>query len=55
MTTIGLTCVFQNAFDALSDRECYERDMAIALQAEPLGYDKISIVEHHFNGYSIVP
>jgi hypothetical protein len=24
-------------------------------RAEPLGYDTISIVEHHFNGYSMCP
>jgi alkanesulfonate monooxygenase SsuD/methylene tetrahydromethanopterin reductase-like flavin-dependent oxidoreductase (luciferase family) len=47
--------VMQNAHDQLSDREAYERDLHIAQLIEPLGFDRISSVEHHFDNYSMSP
>ncbi|GGC78255.1 LLM class flavin-dependent oxidoreductase [Chelatococcus reniformis] len=55
MTTVGINCIFQNVFDELSDADAYRRDLHIASLAEPLGFDKISAVEHHFSNYSMAP
>lgn len=55
MTEVGVAMVMQNAYDQLSDRESYERDLHIASLIEPLGFDRISAVEHHFDNYSMGP
>ncbi|MGF7159302.1 alkanesulfonate monooxygenase SsuD/methylene tetrahydromethanopterin reductase-like flavin-dependent oxidoreductase (luciferase family) [Rhodoligotrophos appendicifer] len=55
MPQVGINCVLQNAFDEITDREAYERDLHLVKLAEPLGFEKISAVEHHFNNYSMGP
>jgi alkanesulfonate monooxygenase SsuD/methylene tetrahydromethanopterin reductase-like flavin-dependent oxidoreductase (luciferase family) len=55
MVEFGVAMVMQNAHDQLSDREAYERDLHIAQLIEPLGFDRISSVEHHFDNYSMSP
>ncbi len=52
---VGLLMVFQNFLDRLSDAEVYRRDTALALLAEPLGFDNVSAVEHHFFSYAMQP
>ena len=52
---VGLLLVFQNFLDQVTDREVYERELALALLAEPLGLDTVSAVEHHFFGYAMCP
>src|SRR3978361_1401223 len=55
MVEFGVAMVMQNAHDQLSDREAYERDLHISQLIEPLGFDRISSVEHHFDNYSMSP
>lgn len=52
---IGVLFTFQNFLDRLSDKEAYERDLALAELVEPMGYDWISAVEHHFTSYAMSP
>ena len=51
----GLLMVFQNFMDSITDREAYERDVYLAGLAEPLGFDTLSGVEHHFFNYAMAP
>jgi alkanesulfonate monooxygenase SsuD/methylene tetrahydromethanopterin reductase-like flavin-dependent oxidoreductase (luciferase family) len=52
---VGLLMVFQNFEDRISDHEAYERDIHLAGLAEPLGFDTLSGVEHHFFNYAMAP
>ena len=52
---VGLLMVFQNFMDGTTDREAYERDIHLAELAEPLGFDTLGGVEHHFYNYAMAP
>ena len=52
---VGMLMVFQNFKDQITDTEAYQRDMRIADLAEPLGFDVLGAVEHHFNSYAMAP
>ena len=52
---VGLLMVFQNFQDSTSDRAAWERDIHLAGLAEPLGFDTLSAVEHHFFNYAMCP
>ena len=52
---VGMAAIFQNPLDARSDREVYEADLRLADLAEPLGFDSIWGVEHHFTDYTMCP
>jgi alkanesulfonate monooxygenase SsuD/methylene tetrahydromethanopterin reductase-like flavin-dependent oxidoreductase (luciferase family) len=52
---VGLLMVFQNFMDGMTDREAYERDIHLASLAEPLGFDTLGGVEHHFSNYAMAP
>ena len=52
---VGLLMVFQNFRDGISDREAWERDIHLAGLAEPLNFDTLSAVEHHFYNYAMSP
>ena len=52
---VGLLIVFQNFMEQTSDRAAWERDLKIASMAEPLGFDTLGAVEHHFFNYSMSP
>jgi alkanesulfonate monooxygenase SsuD/methylene tetrahydromethanopterin reductase-like flavin-dependent oxidoreductase (luciferase family) len=47
--------VFQNFRDSIDDRETWARDVYLAGLAEPLGFDTLSAVEHHFFNYAMSP
>lgn len=49
---IGMLLIFQNYEKQLSDADAWSRDLALADLAEPLGYEILSCVEHHFFDYS---
>ena len=51
----GLLMVFQNYRDRITDIQAYERDIHLAGLAEPLGFDTVSGVEHHFFNYAMAP
>lgn len=52
---VGIAFVFQNFEDQLSDTEAWERDLEVASWVEPLGFDYIGAVEHHFFNYAMLP
>ena len=55
MISVGLSLNFENAH-RYTDREVYEQTLAIADLAEELGFDVVSVTEHHFNGaFSLSP
>lgn len=39
----------------VSDAEVYRHNLELAEMAEPLGFDSLWTVEHHFTGYTMVP
>ena len=52
---IGMSAVFQGFGGTLSDQEVWAADLALADLAEPLGYESIWGVEHHFTNYTMCP
>ena len=52
---VGYASLFQNPFDALTDREVWQEELRMALLAEPLGFDSVWTVEHHFTDYTMSP
>ena len=52
---VGMAVIFQNPGDERSDREVYEHEIGLALLAEPLGFESIWGVEHHFTNYTMCP
>jgi alkanesulfonate monooxygenase SsuD/methylene tetrahydromethanopterin reductase-like flavin-dependent oxidoreductase (luciferase family) len=51
---IGVSLSMINTSGKL-DSEIYRDELAIADLAEPLGFDSLSSVEHHFTGYAMIP
>jgi alkanesulfonate monooxygenase SsuD/methylene tetrahydromethanopterin reductase-like flavin-dependent oxidoreductase (luciferase family) len=52
---VGMAAVFQNTGRQVSDRQVYLNELALADMAEPLGFDSIWSVEHHFTDYTMCP
>src|SRR6185436_18635204 len=52
---VGLGTIFQNPHDARPDREVYRQELRLAQLAEPLGFDSVWGVEHHFTDYTMCP
>src|SRR6266852_2348688 len=52
---IGMAAVFQNPDKARTDREVYCSELRLADLAEPLGFESIWGVEHHFTDYTMCP
>lgn len=52
---VGMTTIFQNPFDRLPDHEVYASELRLAELAEPLGFDSVWGVEHHFTDYTMCP
>src|SRR5216684_3183682 len=52
---VGMATVFQNTGRALSDHQIYLNELALADMAEPLGFESIWGVEHHFTDYTMCP
>jgi alkanesulfonate monooxygenase SsuD/methylene tetrahydromethanopterin reductase-like flavin-dependent oxidoreductase (luciferase family) len=52
---VGMAVIFQNPGDARPDRDVYLDELRLADLAEPLGFDSIWSVEHHFTDYTMVP
>lgn len=52
---VGMAVIFQNPGRALSDEEVYRRELRLADLAEPLGFDSLWSVEHHFTDYTLCP
>ena len=53
---LGASIIFQNYFRAEKpDWQLYEEDLALAEMVEPLGFDSLWGVEHHFSSYTMLP
>jgi alkanesulfonate monooxygenase SsuD/methylene tetrahydromethanopterin reductase-like flavin-dependent oxidoreductase (luciferase family) len=50
-----MAAVFQNPGKARSDRDVYVNELRLADLAEPLGFQSIWGVEHHFTDYTMCP
>jgi alkanesulfonate monooxygenase SsuD/methylene tetrahydromethanopterin reductase-like flavin-dependent oxidoreductase (luciferase family) len=52
---VGYTCIFQGGGEAADDQQVYTDDLALCDLAEPLGFDMLWGVEHHFTSYTMCP
>src|SRR5499433_3569845 len=52
---VGMAAVFQNPGRARRDFDVYRDDLRLADLVEPLGFDSIWSVEHHFTDYTMCP
>lgn len=53
---VGVVMAFQSSHNQpLSNLEIYQKEIAIAELAEPLGFNSIWGVEHHFTNYAMCP
>ncbi len=53
---VGGSMIAQNFFKAQKpDHELYAEDLHLAELYEPLGFDSVWVVEHHFSPYTMVP
>src|SRR5271154_6886167 len=53
---VGVSFFCQNYFRAQKpDHELYREDLKLADMVEPLGFDSIWGVEHHFSPYTMIP
>ena len=52
---VGMAAVFQNPGKAQSDRDVYLNELRLAELAEPLGFQSVWGVEHHFTDYTMCP
>src|SRR5882724_1079548 len=52
---VGMAAVFQNPGKARTDREVYTGELRLADLAEPLGFESVWGVEHHFTDYTMCP
>src|SRR5262245_33927753 len=52
---VGMASVFQNPKKSRSDRDVYRDELRLADLAEPLGFESVWGVEHHFTDYTMCP
>ena len=52
---VGMATVFQNIGKKRTDYEVYRNELRLADLAEPLGFESIWGVEHHFTDYTMCP
>ena len=52
---VGSSTFFQNHRQAMTDLEVYQNELRLADMVEPLGFDSIWGVEHHFTDYTMCP
>ena len=52
---VGLAAICQNPDRRISDYDTYKQELRLADLAEPLGFDSLWSVEHHFTDYTMVP
>lgn len=52
---VGMCSIFQNPGDKFDDQRVYSNEVALAESAEPLGFESIWTVEHHFTNYTMCP
>jgi alkanesulfonate monooxygenase SsuD/methylene tetrahydromethanopterin reductase-like flavin-dependent oxidoreductase (luciferase family) len=52
---VGMGVIFQATDPSRTDRDVYKAELALGDLAEPLGFDSIWGVEHHFTDYTMCP
>ena len=52
---VGMASIFQNPDKHTTDIEVYNNDVRLAELAEPLGFESVWTVEHHFTDYTMCP
>ncbi|MFI7673601.1 LLM class flavin-dependent oxidoreductase [Actinophytocola sp. NPDC049390] len=52
---VGYTTIFQGGGDASDDQRVYRDELALCDLAEPLGFEMLWGVEHHFTSYTMCP
>src|ERR687885_1295546 len=52
---VGFAPLFQTPGNVRSDAEVYRQELRLAEMAEPLGFDSVWGVEHHFTDYTMCP
>src|SRR5512141_2600679 len=52
---VGLAIIFQGTDHSRSDLEVYQQELRLGAMAEPLGFQSIWGVEHHFTDYTMCP
>lgn len=52
---VGAAVTFQSHGGDLPDRQIYANDLSLVELVEPLGYESIWSVEHHFTDYTMRP
>ena len=53
---IGVLMLFQNHRNLpMADYDMYKQELDVCEMAEPLGFDSIWAVEHHFTDYTLCP
>jgi len=52
---VGMSTIFQNPHNQQSDHDVYANELRLADLAEPLGFESIWGVEHHFTDYTMCP
>ena len=52
---VGMATIFQGSGDGRTDRNVYQNELRLADLAEPLGFESIWGVEHHFTSYTMCP
>ncbi len=52
---VGMAAIFQNPQKGRRDVDVYQADLALAELAEPMGFESVWSVEHHFSDYTMCP
>jgi len=52
---VGIGIIFQNPGKTRTDQEVYENELRLADLVEPLGFESVWTVEHHFTDYTMCP
>ncbi len=52
---VGAAAIFQNTHKHTTDQDVYANDVRLIEQAEPLGFESVWTVEHHFTDYTMSP
>ena len=52
---VGAAVIFQSYGNDLPDRQIYANDLSLVDLIEPLGFESIWGVEHHFTDYTMCP
>ena len=52
---VDMTTFFQNLSGTHTDQEAYQHQLSMTDMAEPLGFESIWTVKHHFDDYAMCP